>query len=168
MNVSEIQTVINQMIETVKASMEMLKTFYPAIIVSQIIISFAVTVMFFNTLARRKVQGLPKTGQILEYRLSKIAVVLLLLTMLASDLSGSSSSVMLVLAFNLMSFLANLFEITGVLSLIALLKRTSINGGIKVLGYIGIILLFIISPYLLMFYGCLDAIFNYRKVSIVV
>ncbi|MBQ1274644.1 MAG: DUF2232 domain-containing protein [Cellulosilyticum sp.] len=167
-NISELQATAAQTKELVAISMETLKAFYPAIVVSQIIICFGISIMIFNTLARRKVKGLPSTGQILEYRLSKVAVVLLMIAMVLTDTSNSSSNEILLLALNLMSFLTNFFEITGALSLIALLRNTAVGRGIKLLGYVGIVLLFILSPYLLMFYGCLDAIFNYRKVSIVV
>lgn len=168
MNTAELQAAVNQMKETISMSLEVLKSFYAAIIVSQVVMCFALTVLIANAIARRSNKKLPCTRQLLEFRVSKVAVLLVVLSMAASDLNTTSSGTTLVLALNLMSFLANLFEIAGMLSLIALLKRTSINRGIKILGYIGIVLLFIISPYLLMFFGCLDAIFNYRKVSIVI
>lgn len=164
----EVQTAITQMKETLSMNMQIFKAFYAAIIVSQIVICFGIMMIIVNALLRRKIPGIPSVGQLLEFRVSKVAVVLLVICMLLSDFNGDSSGAILVFALNLMCFLANLLEVAGVLGLIALLKRTSINQGIKVLGYIGIVILFMISPYLLMFFGCLDAIFNYRKVNIVV
>ncbi|MBE6024027.1 MAG: DUF2232 domain-containing protein [Cellulosilyticum sp.] len=165
---AELQTSIVQLKEMMSASLNLLKSFYPAIVVSQIVMCFVITLLILNPLVRRKNKALPYTKQIFEFRLSKMAVLLLVLSMLLSDVNTTSSGAILVLALNLMSFLANLFEIVGALSFIALLSRTGLNGGVKVLGYVVIVMLFMISPYLLMFFGCLDAIFNYRKVSIVV
>ena len=142
-SVAELEHSIALMKETLSMSVDTFKAFYAAIIVTQIVICFAVMLIIVNALLRRKMSDIPGIG-------------------------GESSGTMLILALNLMSFLANLLEVAGVFGLIALLKRTSINQGLKVLGYIGIALIFIISPYILMFFGCLDAIFNYRKVSIVV
>lgn len=167
-SVAELEHSIALMKETLSMSVDTFKAFYAAIIVTQIVICFAVMLIIVNALLRRKMSDIPGIGQLLEFRISKVAVLLLVACMLMVDLEGESSGTMLILALNLMSFLANLLEVAGVFGLIALLKRTSINQGLKVLGYIGIALIFIISPYILMFFGCLDAIFNYRKVSIVV
>lgn len=168
MNMAELQTSMNQMKEMVSVSIEMLKTLYAAIIVSQTAICFSITVIITNAIARRRMPNLPHTREILNFRVSKVAVLLLVLSMLLTDMNTSVSTEVLVFAYNLMSFLASLFEIVGMLSLIELLRRTSIHSGIKLLGYVGIVILFMTSPYLLMFFGCLDALFNYRKVSIVV
>lgn len=167
-NMAEMQAAVSQMKEMMSTTIEMIKTLYATIVVSQTVICFGITVIITNVIARHKVPNLPSTKQILGFRVSKVAVLLLVLSMLVTDMNASTSGVILVLAYNLMSFLASLFEIVGMLSLMELLRRTSINSGVKILGYVGIVILFITSPYLLMFYGCLDALFNYRKVSIVV
>lgn len=166
-SMGELQASMNQVKELISVGIETLKTFYPAIVVSQTVVCFGITVIIVNAIARRKMVDLPHTRQILEFRVSKVAVLLLIVSMLLID-TNSTSGTVIVLALNLMSFLASLFEIVGMFSLIEILRRTSVNTGIKILGYVGIVILFMASPYLLMFSGCLDALFNYRKVSIVV
>lgn len=167
-NMVDLQASITQIKDNLNMTIDMIKAFYAAIIVTQIVICFAIMLIIVNAMIKRKISGIPTMGQLLEFRVSKVAVLLLVGCMLLADINGDSSGALLVYALNLMCFLANLLEIAGALGLIALLRRTSINQGFKVLGYIGIVILFMISPYMLMFFGCLDAIFNYRKVTIVV
>lgn len=144
-----------------------LKKFYGTIIVSQVTMSFSISVLIINLIARRKNKNLPSTKQILEYRISKFGVLLLLICMLISDFYNGSE-VVITLALNIIAFLASIIQIAGFLSLIALLKRFCKKSWLRILGYIGVVMLFMLWPELLMFYGCLDALFNYRKVSIVV
>lgn len=155
---------INQSIDTI---MLVLKKFYGTIIVSQVVMAFAVSVLLVNIIARRKNKTLPSTKQILEYRISKVAVLLLVICMLVADVNNSSDTLTL-LALNMLAFLASLLQIAGILSLIALLKCHVKKAGIRILGYMGVIVLFMLWPDALLFYGCLDALFNYRKVEIVV
>lgn len=164
----ELQQTVIQVKEAISSNLEMLKIFYPAIIVSQIVIASSITIMIFNAIARRKDESLPPTKEILEFRVSKIAVLLLMLCMLFSDFNMNMQGVILILVLNIMSFLMNLLQIAGTLGLIGLIARTSVSTPIKVVGYIAIVILFMFSPYIVMFFGCLDAIFNYRRVKIVV
>ena len=91
-----------------------------------------------------------------------------MLSMLLSDLNIEVLDSIMILDMNLMYFLMSLLQIVGTLALIALLRKTSANSMAKGIGYIAIVFLFIFFPYITMFFGCLDAIFNYRKVKIVV
>lgn len=165
---SELQQAVAQFKAMIASSLEVLKTFYPAIVVSQMVIASSATVIIFNAIARRKNESLPRTKEILEFRVSKMAVLLLMLCMLFSDFNTNMQGAILILELNVMSFLMNLLQIAGTLGLIGLLSRTSTSAPLKVLGYIAIVMLFMFSPYIVMFFGCLDAIFNYRKVKIVV
>ncbi|MBU3805098.1 MAG: YybS family protein [Candidatus Cellulosilyticum pullistercoris] len=164
----DLQQAVTQMKMAVASGVEALKVLYAAIIVFQMVIASSVTVIIFNAIARRKDKTLPRLREILEFRVSKVAVLLLMGCMLVSDFSTNMQGPILVLGLNIMWFLMNLLQITGTLGLIALLRNTSVSTPIKVLGYIVIVILFMFSPYIVMFFGCLDAIFNYRKVKIVV
>lgn len=164
---ASMQITPEQMNQSVDTIVLVLKKFYGTIIVSQVVMSFAISVFLINVIARRKNKSLPSTKQILEYRISKVAVLLLVVCMIVTDVNESSDT-LTILALNIIAFLASLLQIAGILSLIALLKRYAKKTGMRVLGYIGVATLFMIWPDVLMFYGCLDAIFNYRKVEIVV
>lgn len=164
---ASMQITPEQMNQSVDTIVLVLKKFYGTIIVSQVVMSFAISVFLVNVIARRKNKSLPSTKQILEYRISKVAVLLLVVCMIVTDVNESSDT-LTILALNIIAFLASLLQIAGILSLIALLKRYAKKTGMRVLGYVGVVALFMIWPDVLMFYGCLDAIFNYRKVEIVV
>ena len=165
---SELQQAVKQVKVAISSSLEALKALYAAIIVFQMVIASSITVILFNAIARRKNKTLPRLREILEFRVSKVAVLLLMACMLFSDFNMNMQSSVLVLELNIMWFLMNLLQLAGTLGLIGLLSRTSVSTPIKVLGYIAIVILFMVSPYIVMFFGCLDAIFNYRKVKIVV
>jgi len=164
----ELQEAVTQVKLTIASSVETLKALYAAIIVFQMVIASSVTVIIFNAMARRKNKTLPRLREVLEFRVSKVAVLLLMACILFSDLNTNMQSSVLVLELNIIWFLMNLLQIAGTLGLIALLGRTSVSTPIKVIGYIAIVILLMSSPYIVMFFGCLDAIFNYRKVKIVV
>ena len=164
---SSMQITPAQMNQSIDTIILVLKKFYGTIMVSQVVMAFAVSVLLVNIIARRKNKTLPNTRQILEYRISKVAVLLLVICMLIADFNNSSDTLTLV-ALNMLAFLASLLQIAGILSLIALLKSYAKKTGIRILGYIAVFALFMIWPEALLFYGCLDALFNYRKVEIVV
>ena len=167
-NSSELQQAAIQMKAVVASGIETLKALYAAIIVFHMVIASSITVMLLNVIARRKNNNLPSLREILEFRLSKVAVLLLMACMLFSDFNTSMEGAVLVLELNVMWFLMSLLQVAGTLGLIGLVSRTSAKRPVKVFGYTAIIILFIISPYIVMFFGCLDALFNYRRVKIVV
>lgn len=97
-----------------------------------------------------------------------MAVLILFISMIAIASNGNEGARWSILGLNVAFFLMTLFQITGALALVGILSRTKISKGIKIIGCVTIFLLLSISPYLVMFFGCLDTIFNYRKVKIVV
>lgn len=168
LDVSQLQAGVKDINNLLTQGMELIKTCYPTIIVSQIIMYFGVTVLVVNTIVRRKKSTLPSMKQILEFRLSRVAILVLMLSMVLISNGVNSSGAVFIFGFNLLSFMASLFQIAGMLSLIELLRRTSISSIVKIIGYVGISILFMANPQIIMFFGCLDSLFNYRKVSIVV
>lgn len=157
-----------QVISMVHSNLQTLKMLYPTLVIMQVVLCFSLTLLIVNSYVRRKQEQLPSIKEIFNFRISKVALGLLLISMLLSDLSDKFSPAILVLALNLMNFLMILFEIVGLLSLMSSLVRLSTHLGLKILSSLAIFILFIIAPQLFMFYGCLDSIFNYRNVHIVV
>lgn len=157
-----------QIINTVHASLQTLRMLYPTVIIMQVLLSFSLTVIIVNGIINHKGKSLPSNKEIFNFRLSKLAVVILLISMIGTDLSDKVSPEIFVLALNLTHFLIILFEIVGLLSLLALLWRNSLYLGLKILGCIAVLLLFIVMPQIFMIFGCLDSIFNYRNIYIVV
>lgn len=157
-----------QLKDVVHTSLQTLRILYPTMIILQVTFGFSLTLLIVNSFVRRSIKKLPSSKEIFAFRLSKVAVLLLFASMLLSDLKDQFSPAILVLALNVMNFLIILFECVGLLSLIAIITKAPIHLGLKLLGYLATILLFLIAPQIFMFYGCLDSLFNYRKVSIVV
>lgn len=157
-----------QMITIVHSNLQTLKMLYPTLIIMQVLLCFSLTLLLVNSYVRHRQKQLPSNKEIFHFRLSKVALVVLFISMLLSDLSDRFSPAVLVLALNLMNFLMLLFQFVGLLSLIASLFHLPTHLGLKIVSCIAVLIFFIIAPQLFMFYGCLDSIFNYRNVHIVV
>lgn len=155
------KTFINTMIDT-------LKNFYPSFVLLQVLIFTSISVILLNILLRKKDKHVPSLRQLLNFRISKFGVLLLFISMIGVDMSMSMGSASTIISLNLMFFLSTLLQIVGALALFAIIQRAPFGKGIKIIGYILVVILFSASPYLLMFFGCFDAIFNYRKVTIIV
>ena len=106
--------------------------------------------------------------QLIQFRLSKAAVAIFVLAMLLISVVSSEQNALIVLGMNLINVFVWLFRLAGGLGFIGLIYQSKVSNGLKILGYIGIGLAFIIFPYILMIFGCLDTFFNYRKIDIVV
>lgn len=148
--------------------LEHMKVFYAYTMVTLVVSFSTLTVILYNGLLRKKNKQLPSIKQLIEFRLSKVAVFLLVAAIFTVSSVSANHNAIIVLGLNLMNFFIWLLKAVGGLGLVGLVYRSSASGGLKVLGYIGVAIAFGIFPYMLMIFGCLDAFFNYRKVDIVV
>lgn len=148
--------------------LEGMKAFYAYSIVTMIVSFSGLLMVIFNAILRRKNKELPSIKQLIQFRLSKVAVAILVFAMLLISVVSSEQNALLVLGMNLINVFVWLFRLTGGLGLVGLIYQSKTGNGLKILGYIGIGLAFIIFPYILMIFGCLDTFFNYRKIDIVV
>lgn len=164
-NIAELGLEMKQLINSIVDAMQ---SVYSALIILQLLISTGFLVIIVNTILRRKNKSFPSLKELLSFRLSKMAVLILFISMIAIASNGNEGARWSILGLNVAFFLMTLFQITGALALVGILSRAKINKGIKIIGCVTIFLLLSISPYLVMFFGCLDTIFNYRKVKIVV
>ena len=141
---------------------------YGALIVIELVVSCSVVVVILNAIARRKDKALPKINELLKFRISRVAVLILVGSMLLMSMGTGDDTAWNILGLNIQFFLIFLFQIAGALALIALLVKSSMGKGIKIIGSIIVLILMFISPTIVMLFGCLDSLFNYRKVEIVV
>lgn len=157
-----------QMKEVMNSVIDIMQSVYSALIILQLLITTGITVIIVNVFSRCKNKQFPALAELLNFRLSKISVLILFISTLIISLNGDEGAKWSMLSLNVAFFLMTLFQIVGAFALIAIVSRKGISKGIKILGIVTVFILLSISPYLVMFFGCLDTIFNYRKVKIVV
>ena len=143
-----------------------MKKLYSSTIIVSIMFSMGVIVMISNTLARISNKRLPSIRQFLEFKLSKITVLLFFCAVLAA--AGTTEDIWMVLGLNIMMLLSNLFIVVGLFALIELVSRIKNSVGLKAIAYAMVFILFIRYNSIIMTFGCLDTLFNYRKAKIVV
>ena len=180
-NIEQVLTVLNpqltpsnitelsiEMKPLIKSVIDLMQLAYSALIILQLLLSVSLSVIIGNVFLRRKNKGLPSLRQLLDFRLSKISLLILVISMIGLVSTSNENSSWALLSLNIVFFLMKLFQIIGVLALIGLLTKTSIRKMIKVIGYITVVLLVLILPDLVIVFGCVDTLFNYRKAKIVV
>lgn len=160
------QEVINEVKSIVSYMIDSMKPIYSATIFINITMSMGIILIISNSIARIKNKKLPSAKQFLEFRLSRTTILLLLVSVLV--VASGSGGTWEVVGLNIMVLLTNLFQVVGLLALIGLLSKIKFSKALKVFGYIMIFILFISSSGMMMTFGCLDTLFNYRKVKIVV
>ena len=151
-----------------KDVLEMMKSFYAYFIITLSISASALIVLIYNAILRRKDKECPSIKQLLEFRLSKMAVVIFIIAMLIVSGMASENGAVQIFGLNLMRVFIWLFRLAGGLGLLGLISRSTVKNGVKKIGYVSVVFSFAFFPYVLMIFGCLDAFFNYRKIDIVV
>lgn len=164
-NLASLSLEMRQAINSVIAIMEAV---YSALIILQLLIASGITVIVVNVIIGYNDKKIPSLKQLLSFRLSKVSVLILFISTITISLNGDVATNWSILSLNITFFLMTLFQMVGTLALVAIVGKADINRGIKIIGLVTIVILLLMSPYLVMFFGCLDTIFNYRKVKIVV
>lgn len=164
-NIMELSIEMKQLIKSVIDAMQSL---YSALIILQLLLAVGVSVIIGNVFLRRKNKGLPSLRELIDFKLSKVSLLILFISMMGLVSVSNENSSWALLSLNIVFVLMTLFQIIGVLALIGLLAKSGISKGIKITGYITVILLASILPNFVMIFGCLDTLFNYRKAKIVV
>ncbi len=164
-NIAELSIEMKQLIKSVISAMQSL---YSALIILQLLLAVGISVIIGNVFLRRKNKGLPSLRELINFKLSKVSLLILFISMMGLVSLSNENSSWAIVSLNIVFFLMTLFQIIGTLALIGLLAKSGISKGIKVTGYITVILLASISPDLVIVFGCVDTLFNYRKAKIVV
>jgi len=159
---------ISMMKEAVIMAMDTIKLTYPAILLMTSIVLTTIQILFLGLVLKMKKANPFDFSDFFHFRLSKMAVLVLFFAMMATLTYSDINNVYVILSFNIIVFFENLFQIIGVIAVILLLKKLAINKALKIVSYILIAILFVIYPSMLMMFGCLDTIFDYRKAEIIV
>lgn len=157
-----------QLIQMFIGNFDLMKQLFAAMLIINSFICIIVQVLIIHFILRRKNKELPTFGQLLDFRVSKILLVILAGAIFLMAMTNDSLSGTMILGINLVVVIYMLFMIVGFLSVIGIIKKSSVNKGLKVISSIFLGVLILVSPTLLILFGFLDTIFNFRKATIVV
>ena len=164
------QNILEQSImkEFITLVTDTIKKVYPALILSMAVIFSSFQLILLNIIIKHKGTKLSILKQIFNFKLSKVAVLILFIAMIVPLLGQDINDTLSIASLNVLFFLQNLMQIMGVISIVVLLKRASVHNLFKALGYIMLVILLITPTNILMMFGCFDTLFNYRKAQIIV
>lgn len=145
-----------------------IKQIYPSLILTSCMILAAIEAILIILLAGKKEERVYSLKQLLNFRLSKVTVLIFFIAIIAIVFVKDTNAIVSELSLNLFFFLETLMKTMGIISIIVLLKRAPISVALKIVGYFVLIILIITPTTLLMMFGCLDTLFNYRKAEIIV
>lgn len=158
----------SMMKEVITLITDTIKQVYPALILIMAMAFTTIQIIFLNSLLAQRGTKMSSLKPLFNFKLSKIAVLVLFIAMMVALLSEDTNSIWVVVALNVLFVLQNLMQVMGIISISVLLKRAAIHKGLKVLGYIVLFMLLVTPTSVLMMLGCFDTIFNYRKATIIV
>lgn len=149
-------------------NLDLIKQLFASMLIIHAFICTIVQVLIINLILRRKNKEIPTFGQLLDFRVSRLLLVILAGAILLVAMTTDSISGTMILGINVVVIMYMLFMLLGFLSVIGIIKKSSINKGLKIISSIFLGVLIIVSPTLLILFGFLDTVFNFRKVTIVV
>ncbi|MHC1749043.1 MAG: DUF2232 domain-containing protein [Cellulosilyticaceae bacterium] len=141
---------------------------YPAIFMLMGILLTIIQLAVVTMIGKLKKWDMPSLKQLVQFKLSKVALLVLLLAMIISQAGENIGNNGIMLALNVSILFQNLFQLLGIITLIVMIRRSKANSFIKIFSVIISIILFYMMPSFMMLIGCFDCLFNYRKVQITV
>lgn len=157
-----------QLVQMFIGNLDLIKQLFASMLVIHAFTCTIVQVLSTHIILRRKDKELPTFGQLLDFRVSRLLLVILAGAILLVAMTTDSLSGTMILGINVVVIMYMLFMLLGFLSVIGIIKKSSINKGLKIISSIFLGVLIIVSPTLLILFGFLDTVFNFRKVTIVV
>lgn len=159
---------LNVLKELIATQVEVMKMAYPAIFFILILWGVVVQLSIVTIIGKIKKWRLPRLRGLAHFKLSRITILLFILSfglMQGSAMAGSPWSI---LGWNIFFLVNSLYQFVGIISVVVLIKGLKVNKVAKTLCGIFMLVLMYSSPSMLMLFGLLDTMFNYRKVKNVV
>ena len=157
-----------QLTETLINNFELIKQLFSSLLIINAFVCTTIQVLIMHGVLRIKDKSLPKFGELLEFRVSKVVILFLVVAMTLVGTASNASSGTVILGVNVLVVTYMLFMILGLLSMIGLIRKSSVNKGMKVMSSIFLVIIIMFAPTLLILNGFLDTLFNFRKVTLVV
>ncbi|MDF2615210.1 MAG: Protein of unknown function rane [Clostridia bacterium] len=158
----------SMMKELITLIIDTIKQIFPALILTGGLLLTTTQVIVLNMLVKKKGERLRSLKELFNFRLSKVTVILFFIAIMLLTFGQGIDEVVKILSLNIFFFLEFLMKVMGIVSILVLIKRSHVNTGIKVLGYMILVILIITPTSILMMFGCFDTMFNYRKAEIIV
>lgn len=141
------------------------KRTYPATIFIISLVTSTIHLLIVQLIARMRSWSRPAMKEILNVGLSPAAAWILVILWIIIAQMGNTDTIWTFVTESMLRVLFTLFQVIGIVSFIVMIQKLKTTGVVRVmLSIIGMLWL-IFNPALLIIFGCMDSIFNFRKVE---
>ena len=141
------------------------KRTYPASLFIISLVTSTIHLLIVQLIARIRSWSRPAMKEILNVGLSPAAAWILVILWFATAQMGNTDTIWTFATESMLRVLFVLFQVIGIISVIVMIQKLKTTGMVRVmLSVIGMLWL-IFNPALLIIFGCMDSIFNFRKVK---
>lgn len=154
--------------ELIYNQITLLKYIYPALAIILSIGLTTIMLVLLTLIGKIKRWHMTSLRQLVHFKLSKEAAVLLILGLLLIEVDGKYGNVLSMLGMNLFFLMQVVFQWVGIITIITFIRRGKMSTFVKALSILLSIMMFYASPILIMMLGLFDTLFDYRKAEITV
>lgn len=154
--------------QVIASQIEVLKIVYPAVFFIITVWMIVIEISLVTIISKLRKWRISSLRGLFNFKLSKASILVFLLSFVLIQGTSMENSSWTTLGWNMFFFMNSLYQIIGIISMFVLLKRSRFGMAMKVIGGILMFVLIYSSPSMVMMFGILDTIFNYRKVSNIV
>ncbi|HHX62020.1 MAG TPA: DUF2232 domain-containing protein [Epulopiscium sp.] len=141
------------------------KRTYPATLFTAGLVGSTIHLLIIQLIARISSWDRPAMKDILNVGLSRVAAWVLIGLWMANMQLSAADTVWTFATESMLIVLFTLFQIIGLISVIVMTMRLGAKGITRIILTIISVFWFIFNPTLLIIIGCLDSMFNFRKVK---
>lgn len=159
------ENVLEMYMQVMASAIRSAKRTYPATLFTMSLVTTTIHLLLIQLIATIRSWDRPKMKEIFNIGLSPAAAWVLIILWIVIAQMGRVDTIWTFAAESMLSVLFILFQIIGLITMIVLIMKMGATKIIRVmLSIIGILWL-ILNPTLLVIVGCMDSIFNFRKVK---
>lgn len=159
------EDVLEIAVEFIASAILVAKRTYPATLFIISLTTSTIHLLIIQLIARIRSWGRPAIKEVLNVGLSPAAAWILIILWIVTAQMGNTDTIWTFATESMLRVLFVLFEVIGAISIIVMIQKLKVTVIVRViLSVIGILWL-IFNPALLIIFGCMDSIFNFRKVE---
>jgi len=159
------EDVLSFTIEVMANAILIAKRTYPASLFITSLVTSTVHLLIIQFIACMRSWSRPAMKEILDIGLAPAAVWVLVILWIMAAQMGNADTIWTFSIESMLRVLFVLFQIIGIIAVIVMIQKLKTTGIVRVmLSIIGMLWL-IFNPTLLVIIGCMDSIFNFRKVK---
>lgn len=158
----------NLLKDIIQTQVLVFKMVYPALFMLLCLFLSLLYIALITFIGNLKGWRLPTLKQLMYFRFSKVAALLIVVGVLAMQLDTTTKGIWSMTGINLYFLFSSLFQLVGIVAVVMLIRKSKLSGSVKVLGIIASIMIFYSMPLAMTVVGLGDSLFNFRKVENIV